>query len=459
MGMMLAAASAAPAQGFITLLSFNSANGASPYAALIQATDGNLYGTTPIGGAYDDGTVFRITPSGVLTTLHSFDGYDGAYSYAGLVQATDGNFYGTTWGGGASSLGAIFKIDPTGTLTTLHSFSGPDGANPLATLVQGTDGSLYGTTITGGRYISCDLRFGDGCGTVFKITLNGSITTLYSFCAQSSCTDGFYPGAGLVQGADGNFYGTTADGGAGSACTGGCGTIFKITAAGVLTTLYAFDYADGYQPLTALLQATDGNFYGTTLDGGTNDSCNFGAGCGTVFKVTPSGILTTLYSFCSQSGCTDGDSPEGALVQATDGNLYGTTVDGGVINSYGTLFKLTPSGMLTTLHRFCAQSGCADGEYPVVAVVQDTNGKLYGTAAAGGVHGDGTVFTLSEGFGVFVETQPTFGEGGSTIKILGTNLRGATSVTFNGTPAVFKVISPTEIGPLCPPARPAARSR
>ncbi len=243
------------------------------------------------------------------------------------------------------------------------------------------------------------------------------------------------------------------------------GTVFKITPSGKLTTLHSFDLADGYAPQAGLVQGTDGNFYGTTLEGGpTNASCMYQS-CGTVFKITPSGTLTTLYNFCSQSNCADGALPEAALVQGTDGNFYGTTPYGGANNNCffvqpssdgcGTVFSITPSGVLTTLYNFCPQSGCADGYYPIAGLIQDTNGTFYGTTTLGGpaniscmnnsYDSCGTVFSLSVGLSPFVETLPASGKMGAAVKILGTNLTGATSATFNGTAATFTVVSASEI--------------
>jgi uncharacterized repeat protein (TIGR03803 family) len=362
-----------------------------------------------------------------FTTLHSFNLTDGAAPWAGLVQASDGKLYGTTRGGGAKNYGAVFRITPSGTLTTRHSFCSqygcPDGAYPYAGLVQATDGNFYGTTFKGGAHTY---------GTVFKISPSGSLTPLYSFCSKSGCADGTFP-AGLVQATNGNFYGTTVGGGAHVR-----GTVFKITPSGTLTTLYSFcsksGCTDGTDPHAGLVQATDGKFYGTTYVGGATNH-------GTVFKITPSGTLTTLHSFDG----TDGGYPEAAaLIQATDGNLYGTTPPGGA-HGVGTVFKITPSGSLTTLYSFCSKVNCTDGQYPEAALVQDTNGTFYGTTLEGGTHTYGTVFSLSVGLGPFVETQTTSGKVGAAVKILGTNLTGATSVTFNGTAAVFKVVSSSEI--------------
>jgi uncharacterized repeat protein (TIGR03803 family) len=305
-----------------TLYSFDGTYGSSPLGGLVQAIGGNFYGTAAGGGASNDGTVFKIALTGTLTTLHSFSGYpsDGRAPSAALIQATDGNFYGTTPSGGADNTGTVFEITPTGTLTTLHSFAYTDGGAPITPLAQATNRELYGTTQGGGA---------NNDGTVFKITPGGALTTLYSFCAQPSCTDGSFPLAGLVQGTDGNFYGTTYGGG-----TNDEGTVFKIAPTGTLTTLHSFDGSDGLYPYAALIQGTDGNFYGTTSgDGVTSD--------GTVFKITPAGTLTTLHSFDG----SDGNSPYGGLVQATDGSFYGTALMGGSSGNCndgcGTIFGLS----------------------------------------------------------------------------------------------------------------------
>jgi len=338
--------------------------------------------------------------TGTLTTLYSFcpdlllgnctDGFEPA---SGLLQATDGNFYGTTPDGGAYGIyGTIFKITPSGTLTTLYSFCSQsgcaDGFEPVAGLIQGTDGNFYGTTLGGGAAYP-------GYGSIFLMTPSGAMTTLYSFCQayNGTCPDGANPYAGMVQGTDGNFYGTTSQGGANPSPGG---TVFKVTPGGMLTTLYSFcsqsGCTDGRQPMAGLVQATDGNFYGTTQFGGVN-------GYGTVFQITPSGTLTTLYSFCSQSGCTDGRQPLAGLVQAANADFYGTTGFGGA-NGDGTIFTITASGTLTTLYGFCSQSGCADGGFPQAGLVQAANGDLYGTTSHGGANFNsqyyvGTVFKIT----------------------------------------------------------------
>ncbi len=390
----IAAVTAAPAQGlvFTTLASFNGTNGANPLLmSLVQGTDGNFYGTTQQGGANNScqggcGTVFKITSAGVLTSLYSFCSQpnctDGSAPYAGLVQGTEGNFYGTTYAGGANNVGTVFQITPAGALTTLHSFAGPDGADPWAALTRANDGDFYGTTIVGGA---------NSLGTVFKITSSGALTTLYSFQGGSDAAN---PVSGLVQARDGNFYGTTLSQSSDHPCYAfiyGCGTIFQITPAGELTSLYSFctqpNCPDGNQPYGGLVQATDGNFYGTTYGGGNydyNDCPN--NGCGTLFKVTSSGVLTTLYLFDGSGG----SDPTGTMVQARDGNLYGTSSGDDDWQGHGTIFRITESGALTTLHLF-------DSYYtaePYGGLVQAGDGSFYGTTYAGGDYGFGTVFRL-----------------------------------------------------------------
>jgi uncharacterized repeat protein (TIGR03803 family) len=435
----ITAAVALPAQTFTTLHSFDNTDGSSP-GALIQATDGSLYGTTASGGTDGDGTVFKITTDGTLTTLHSFDGTDGL-TPSGLVQANNGKLYGTTTLGGTHDGGTIFEITLNGALTTLYNFcsGGPDctdGARPTG-LIQGADGNFYGTASEGGAHSS---------GSVFQFALRGGLNTLHSFCSRGNCTDGQTPEAALVQATNGKLYGTTLGGG-----TPGEGTVFKITAQGAFATLYNFcsqtNCMDGAEPDARLIQGNDGNLYGTTNIGGdipeTSD--------GTVFKISVSGALTTLYSFDG----TDGFYPAAGLVQGTDGTFYGTTYDGGISNATcsegcGTIYKITSSGALTTLYSFCSLSNCADGHGPLGGIIQDTNGSFYGTTEFGGTsdlcsNGCGTVFSLSVGLGSFLNISPTSGTVGKGVSILGTDLSGASKVTFHGTSATFTVISGSEI--------------
>jgi len=303
-------------------------------SSLTQATDGNFYGTTFKGGNHNGGTVFKITSAGTLTTLYNFCAQTGCpdgENPSSLMQATDGNFYGTTHEGGASNncvagCGTVFKITPEGMLATLHSFENSDGINPDPGLIQATDGSFYGVT-----------RFGPDSdrGTVFRITPAGTLTTLHTFPLGSA--GGWYP-SGLIQATDGNFFGTTYGGGA-----SGVGTVFKITAAGTLTTLYSFcpqkKCPDGEHGWGGLIQGIDGNFYGTTSQGGGSTNCGF-YGCGTLFEITPTGSLGVLHNFDSVGG----SGPIAKLIQATDGSFYGTTPQGGGSNNCtsgcGTVFRL-----------------------------------------------------------------------------------------------------------------------
>jgi len=290
--------------------SFNGADGNSPEAALVQGSDGNFYGTTPLGGAHAKGTVFKIDATGNLTTLHSFSGSpgDGAVPVGGLVQGSDGNFCGTTASGGAFFQGTVFRMTSSGAITVLHSFNSffNEGAVPVAGLVQAGDGNFYGTTAVGGQHFQ---------GTVFRIDATGNLTTLHSF--SGSTNDGSNPVAGLVQDSDGNFYGTTPSGGAHFQ-----GIVCRISQGGGFTVLHSFTGypAEGGVPFAALVQGNDGDFYGTTAVGGTHFK-------GTVFKIDAAGSLTTLHSFSGSNG--DGANPVAELVQGSDGNFYGTTVLGG----------------------------------------------------------------------------------------------------------------------------------
>ncbi len=406
------------AQTFTSLHSFDSTDGAHPYAQPVQGTSGAFFGIASSGGATGAGTAFTINSSGTFTTLDSFHGTNGDFPRARLVLATDGTFYGTTVMGGTNGgYGTVFNITPSGALTSVHSFGDSDGAAPDAGLIQATNGNFYGTTETGGS--QCP----GGCGTVFEMTPGGTLTTLHNF----DNTDGAGPYAELLQATDGNFYGTTGAGG-----TKEFGTVFKITPSGTLTMLYSFKGpdGDGEFPAAGLTQATDGNFYGTTVYGGL--------GYGTVFKITPSGTLTLLHSFNGQ----DGAFPYATWIQATDGNFYGTTTEGGV-NGAGVILEMTPSGTLTTLHSF----DNTDGTFPY-GLAQATDGSFYGTTYEGGASnacsfGCGTVYNLSVGLAPFVSLNPGAGVANNTIGILGQGFTGTTGVSFNGAAAHFNVVSDT----------------
>lgn len=440
---------------FTSIADFGNGNGEYPNPPLAQGLDGNVYGTTQLGPWPTNGFGFKMTPTGVFSLFDyscTANYCTGEKPYTGLVLATDGNFYGTTYEGGDGAYryshygsyygGTIVQLNPQGGLSTIYSFCSlvacDDGDDPyyLSPLIQGSDGNLYGVTYSGGLY---------NLGTVFSVTTGGTLTTLHSFAS----TEGNSPGGGLVQATDGNYYGTTQSGGSGANCTydGGCGTIFKITAEGTLTTIYNFceqlNCTDGYLPRGSLIQAADGNLYGITFYGGTykTDSPTYG----TVFKITTAGELTTLYNFCSLADCADGYPPTG-IMQATDGHFYGATYWGGGSYAVGTLFKLTSAGVLTTLHTFCPKGGthCADGTMPA-APMEATDGNFYGVTGEGGLNNHGIAYKLSAGLPEFVEAVNASGAVGSSVIILGTNMTGASSVTFNGIKATFTQVSKTEI--------------
>lgn len=436
----LSTAVTSPAQTFSNLATFDKTNGAHPDGALVQGFDGNLYGTASDVGAHTPlGRVFQVTPGGTLTRLSGVgEGYQPA---AGIVLGTNGNFYGTTyWGGDTSACmggcGTVFEVTPAGTVKTLYEFGRGDGFNVDAGLVE-LNGNFYGTTLYGGGASTSCFQ---GCGSVFEITPNGTLTVLHVF----EGSDGKYPEATLVAGRDGNLYGTTYNGGSNN-----WGTVFKITPTGTLTRLHSFLKHDGAWPL-GLVLGSDGNFYGITWRGG--GPLDFG----TAFKITAGGTFNTLHTFVG----SDGVNPIGTLMQATDGNFYGVTFLGGsnaclgsgYANACGTIFEMTPEGTVTTLHNFAG----TDGELPEGGLAQATDGNLYGTTAGQGApdcaERCGTVFQWSTGLSPFVTPLPASGHDGNTVRILGTDLTGATSVTFNGKAAEFTIVSPTEIKttvPMC----------
>jgi uncharacterized repeat protein (TIGR03803 family) len=361
----------AQAQTYSVLYSFHGKHGASPQAGLIRDKKGDLYGTTRVGGTYEEGVVFKLTANDKERVLYSFTGgTDGASPQAGLVRDSSGNLYGTTWGGGAHNDGAVFKLDTAGAETVLHSFAWADGGAPNAGLVRDSAGNLYGTTFGGGAYEE---------GVVFKLDTTGAETVLYSFAGG---TDGRNPCAGLVRDSAGNLYGTTCGGGA-----YGYGVVFKLTANDKEKVLYSFTGGvDGAGPWAGLVRDSAGNLYGTTNVGGAY-------GYGVVFKLTANDKERVLYSF---TGGVDGRWPSAGLVRDSAGNLYGTTFNGGDPNcagglGCGTVFRVDASGTETVLHMF---SG-ADGSNPYAGLLRDSKGSLYGTTYYGGVYGYGVVFKIN----------------------------------------------------------------
>ncbi len=340
----------ASAQLITNLASFTGANGAQPIATLVQATDGNFYGTTTNRGASGFGTVFKMTPAGTLSALVSFNSNNGAYPLSGVIQGTNGDLFGTTRDGGAGAVGTVFKVTLGGALTTLYSFHDTDGAHPYGGLVQGSDGNFYGTTFDGGNL---------HLGTIFKITANGTLTSL----AEFGQTNGANPTASLIQASAGSFYGTTSSGG--NLTTNGItylyGTVFNFSG-GTITTLNSFGPDNGALPYSAVAHGNDNNFYGTTI----------GPGSGTAFKMQSDGTLT------STALNPDGDQPFGTLMQANDGNFYGTTRQ--------TIFQLTPGGTVTTIANIAGVSSSG--------LIQAADGNFYGTTAFGGNQSTGSVFRV-----------------------------------------------------------------
>jgi len=343
----------------------------SPEAQLVQGADGSFYGTT-IGNFFIDyGSVFKIAPNGTFATLYNFNGVtDGGTVLSNIIQGSDGNFYGTAYGnlltGGT---GTVYQIAPSGIETTIYNFpGGVGGGNPESGLIQGSDGKYYGA-VSGGEYNN---------GLAFSLTSGGLLSPLYSFEGYNGSTSS----TPLLQGSDGNYYGVTSSGGANS-----FGEVFQLTPTGTLTVLYSFKgTGDGASPANALIEGSDGNFYGTTGANGSIDQVE--GGDGTVFKITPAGALTTLYVF---TGANDGSEPAG-LVWGSDGNLYGTTGANGA-NGFGTVFQITPAGAFKTLYGFAG--GSTDGDGPGAGLVQGSDGNFYGTTAAGGLASSGTVFRVS----------------------------------------------------------------
>ncbi len=486
-------------EGKITVLySFCSkakcADGETPEAGLVLAINGIFYGTTYSGGAHGKGTVYEITPAGKLTTLYSFcskaNCADGQNPIASLIQATDGNFYGTTFeGGNANSGGTLFGITPAGKLTTLYEFCSKggtnctDGTNPTAAVVQGTNGYLYGTTSGGGGVTSdSDSNLCDGSfywdGGDYQPLLN---KILFAWCLAEAFGAGpvgpLAPGYGLGglgpsgQGASAssngneNFYGMTNGGGANLA-----GAAFEATPEGKVTRLYSFcsegNCVDGATPNAGLMQGTDGNFYGTTTGGNGNSKCALLNGCGIVFKLTPEGVLTTLHSFEGP----DGEYPDAGLVQATSGTFYGTVPNGGA-DGFGTIFSLStglgpfvatvPTSSIegATINilgqDFTSASKVKFGDLEATDVKLNGATDLIATVPKGALTGaltvttGSTALTSNRPFGVLPDVSsfsPTSGAVGKSVTITGTGLMQTVAVYFDGVQATeFKVISDTEV--------------
>jgi uncharacterized repeat protein (TIGR03803 family) len=434
---------AANAQTYTPLYTYPGTNrnntGILPPDAMSQGQDGTLFTTDAYDGANKLGSVFKMTTAGQPTSVYSFcpqtGCLDGAYPLGGVALGFDGNLYGTAQGGGKHAAGTVFKVTPTGTMTTLWSFAnGTDESAPIFPLLQAQDGNLYGVSLA---------QYNGQYGAFYKVSSSGVFSALHDF----TFTDGSNPNLPTA-GTDGNFYGTTYLGGS-PACAGyqyGCGVVYKLTAAGKQTVLWAFKgfySSDGALPEGVLLQGYDGNYYGTTREGGNSANC--GGGCGAVFKITPAGALTILHNF---TGDPDGAYPDTGLTLGTDGNFYGVTSIGGKFNG-GALFQITPAGTETILHDFCSVSGCTDGFNPETPLVQHTNGKFYGNTTGSQV--GGVFYSMDVGLKPFAGLVTWTGKVGKAVEILGQGFNGATGVSFNGVTGTFTIVSDTYMTATVPP--------
>ena len=421
-----------PVEAQITVLdnfskASSSPNGASLAGVIAQGRDGNLYTTTPDFWSSNLGRVIRVTPAGSLTTLLVFNGTDGATAESGLTLGTDGNYYGATESGGPNSQGTLFKITSRGHITVLHNFTGgDDGGTPIAPPVEGLDGNYYGTTSMGGSV--------GNTGTIYRITPSGAFTTIHTFGFDEEAFGFPFGNPPLILGSDGNFYGVT--------CSGGpqdFGTVYRITDTGTYKTLINFDKTDGWCPDGPLVEGSDGDFYGATFEGGAGEG-------GTFYKISPSGEFTLLYTVGDAD--TNGCGPVG-LTLATDGNFYGTTLDcgpNGGSQGFGTIFKMTANGDFSVIHDFDGPTGTNDS----VPMVQHTNGKLYGDTEGGGTNGVGVFFSYDIGAAPFVAFLPSARIVANTVEIFGQGFTGSTAVSFNGTAASFQVMRDTYITAIVP---------
>jgi uncharacterized repeat protein (TIGR03803 family) len=383
--------------------------GAIPAGLLAQGRDGNIYGTTQSGPGNDYGTVFRITPSGhSIITLYTFDLTNGAEPQGGLTLGPDRNFYGTT-SFGQNTNGSIFKITSDGSLTILHIFTGgTDGSTPATPPVLGNDGNFYGNAEGGFE------------ATGYRISSTGDYEVL-----TGSIPGGGQPSAPLMQALDGNFYSTSYSGG-----TNDAGTVYRMSPAGAVTIIYNFDSTHGGWGYAPVVQDDEGNLYGAEAEGGKLDG-------GDVFKVTSRGKLTVLHNFVNRD-YNHGSVPVGGVVLATDGKLYGSAYRGGPENG-GSLFNLTTAGKYKEFYIFDGNHGSG----PQTTAMQHTNGKIYGMTSGGGAYGGGVMYCIDAALPPFVRLVFTAGKVGRSIGILGQGFKGTTTVSFNGTPATFRVVSDT----------------
>ena len=430
----------AGAQTFSIVSQFGNRSGDSsnPSANLAQGRDGAMYGTANGGGANDWGTVFKITPEGKELVLYSFcakaNCADGSSPNGGLMIRPDGHFMGTAQAGGSHGFGTIFDVSQTGAYTVLYNFTGgKDGAYPAAPPITGPDGNFYGTTWQGGAASSC--------GTIYRMTISAT-AAVFTLLHQFDNAHGCEPAAALTLGTDGNLYAPTTYGG-----NDGNGVIFKANTQGKVTVLHNFaGEKDGYNPVGPLLEAGDGNFYGTTRGIGAPIG-------GTVFKITPTGTMTVLHTMTGP----DGAWLIGGLAQATNGNFYGAAEQGGdstnCIDGCGSLFEVTPEGAFTLLYNF----NDTTGYYAQATPFQHTNGLLYGDAYWGGItsgacfpFGCGVFYSWDAKLPAFVSLLPYRGKAGATIEFLGQDFMPTSKVEFNGKAAKVVVVSGTYLSATVP---------
>jgi len=360
---------------FTNLYSFTGAtDGGNPSGKLVQAPDKSFYGTAGYGGGFGKGVIFKMSPDGMVSNLFTFDGTDGATPLAGLILANDDNLYGTTSGSTTGLGGTVFRINPTGLFTNLAEFYSWQGS-PIAPLLQEPNGDFLGTTPDAGLT-------GERNGSVFEIDSNGSLIMLRFFC--ETINGGRWPHSALILGGDGNYYGTAMYGktnGAPSSQGPEQGIVYRISPQGDASVFAGFSGTNGAFPVASLTLGSDGNYYGTTSGGGE-------AGWGTVFQLTTNGIINTLHVF---SGNSDGGNPQSDLVQGNDGNLYGTTLQGG-INDSGVIYQVSSDGSFTALYKF---TGGVDGKSPFAGLLRGYDGGFYGTTMYGGKFGSGVIFRIS----------------------------------------------------------------
>lgn len=409
-----------PTQGQTVTTLFNftgSQNASTPVGVMAQGRDGNYYGITQSPGA---GTIYKIDASGNFTLLHTMasDSSEGA-SCNGLVLGTDGNFYGTCYRGGNSGIyGTIFKVTPAGTLTLLHAFNPAvvttEGCLPLGVPFQASDGNFYGTTQECGS---------NGLGNAYKITPAGVFTTINQF--SPSANIGYTLTSTLIQGSDGNLWGTANFGG-----VNGGGTVFKMSLSGTVTAVYSFTSGifstTGSTPYAGLVLGNDGNYYGTTQQGGPN-------GQGVVFKVTPGGVATVLHNF--NITADNGGVPQLPMTLGTDGNFYGVATDcfaGGC--SPADIFKITSAGVFTDVYNF-TDFGGNDNSEPFMPLLLATTGTFYGTTATAGSSDSGSFYSLAEGQTAFAAILGKSAKVGAMVGILGQGFSSSSVVKFGGVKA------------------------